>query len=36
MRMRTDREAAAPERDITEDDTETAEFQTKLRQVPIL
>jgi hypothetical protein len=33
MRMRTDREATAPERDITEDDTETAEFQTKLRQV---
>ena len=33
MRMRSDREAAAPERDITEDDTETAEFQTKLRQL---
>jgi hypothetical protein len=33
MRMRTDREAAPPERDINEDDTETAEFQTKLRQL---
>ncbi len=29
----SDREAAPPERDINEEDTETAEFQTKLRQL---
>ena len=31
--MRKEREIAAPERDILEDDTETAEFQTRLRKL---
>ena len=32
-RLQTQRSVCAPERDVTEDDTETAEFQTRLRKL---